>query len=240
MGNPEADKVTGTVVPEVRVRLIDWVTEDAWVRVLAGILPILKLKLLTVRLKLVSLVIVPEVLVTVTVLTLEGVLERAVIVMVVAQFELQDMGLKLAVTPDGNPEAVNKTDCCGPAFKVKLIVWSTDEPEITVLSPPLVRVKSDWAGIGTTTSGPTSVHFCKVSDRRFLKSTRYLGWLLMVSAAVVEFRPCRSLQKMMCEEELTVSGLMEIKLPFMIRAGAVVTEFEAQVMAVPPDTVEAV
>ena len=60
------------------------------------------------------------------------------IVTVLEQLGLQGLLLKLALAPDGRPDALKVTDCELPASKVRIIVFDPELPWLTVMFPELV------------------------------------------------------------------------------------------------------
>jgi hypothetical protein len=70
-----------------------------------------------------------------------GVEPVVLIVAVVVQVGLQDVGLKEADAPVGNPEAVKVTGVVFPEDKVAVILLPILDPWATVFGPPLERVK---------------------------------------------------------------------------------------------------
>lgn len=100
-------------------------------------------------------------------------LEEAVSVNVEVQVGVQDMGLNDEVTPEGKPCAEKETDLAVPEAYVAVILFETWEPWAKVLSPPFAKLNSNGGGEGKIKSPVTSDHFCKVSEKRFLKITRY-------------------------------------------------------------------
>ena len=95
----------------------------------------------TVRLKLVVLVIPPPVPVTVMVEVLVGVDAVVEMVRVVEQVGEHVAGKNDAVALVGNPAAEKDADCVVPETSVALMVLETAAPWVTDLLPPFVREK---------------------------------------------------------------------------------------------------
>jgi hypothetical protein len=86
--------------------------------------------------------VAPAVPVTVIVEAAIGVEAVVVIVAVVVQVGLQEAGAKEAEAPVGSPEALNDTAVVAPEDRVAVMELVMDEPCLTLLGPPLDRVKS--------------------------------------------------------------------------------------------------
>jgi len=67
------------------------------------------------------------------------------IVKVVEQLGVQEMAEKEALAPLGRPAAEKETDCEVPETRVAVMVFVTEEPRVTDLSPPFAREKSNGA-----------------------------------------------------------------------------------------------
>jgi len=67
-----------------------------------------------------------------------GVKRVVVIVSVVPQLTVQDVGLNVAVAPGGRPEIANEVFCGMPESKVALMVLLPDAPCTAAMSPLLV------------------------------------------------------------------------------------------------------
>ena len=105
----------------------------------------------TVKVNVEVLVTDPAVAVTVTVEFPVGVDERVFIVRVEVQIGEQAVGEKEDVTPDGSPETVKLVDCAVPEERVAVTLLVTEEPWVTDLLPPFVRVKLKAVGAVTLT-----------------------------------------------------------------------------------------
>src|SRR5438034_62347 len=57
------------------------------------------------------------------------------------------MAEKEAVAPLGRPAAEKETDCEVPETRVAVMVFVTEEPRVTDLSPPFAREKSNEAAV---------------------------------------------------------------------------------------------
>ena len=84
--------------------------------------------------------------VTVSVKVPVGVAASVVMVSVVVQVGLHDVGEKVAVAPAGRPDAVKETACVEPDERVEVMVVTTEFPCWTERLPPLARKKSKDAG----------------------------------------------------------------------------------------------
>ena len=104
----------------------------------------------TVKLKLVVLVIPPPVPVTVMVEVPAGVEAAVEIVKVVEQVGEHVSGENDAVASVGNPEAEKDTDCVVPETSVALMELETWSPWVTDLLPPFASEKSKEVGAGFT------------------------------------------------------------------------------------------
>src|SRR5213080_4657166 len=89
----------------------------------------------TVRVKVVVLCTPPPSPVTVMVEEPMGVEAEVVRVRVVEQVGVQEMAEKEAVAPLGRPAAEKETDCEVPETRVAVMVFVTEEPRVTDLSP---------------------------------------------------------------------------------------------------------
>ena len=69
------------------------------------------------------------------------------IVRVVEQLGVQEMTEKEALAPLGRPAAEKETDCEVPETRVAVMVFVTEEPRVTDLSPPFAREKSHEAAV---------------------------------------------------------------------------------------------
>ena len=76
-----------------------------------------------------------------------GVEGAVAIVRVVEQVGVQEVAEKEAVTPLGRPAAEKETDCEVPETRVAVMVFVTEEPRVTDLSPPFAREKSNEAAV---------------------------------------------------------------------------------------------
>ena len=74
-----------------------------------------------------------------------GVEGAVAIVRVVEQVGVQEMAEKEALAPLGRPAAEKETDCEVPETRVAVMVFVTEEPRVTDLSPPFAREKSNGA-----------------------------------------------------------------------------------------------
>ena len=95
----------------------------------------------TLRVKAVVLVTPPPVDVTVTRKLPAGVDPAVMIVSTVEQAGVQDAEEKLAVAPDGSPEALKVTDLLLPKSSATVIEFVTEDPATTDLFPEFARAK---------------------------------------------------------------------------------------------------
>src|SRR5436189_4806142 len=101
---------------------------------------------LTVRVKRVVRVTPPPLPVTVMGKGPVGVLAEVVRVRVVEHVGVQEVLEKKALAPVGSPEAEKVTGCEVPETRVAVMVFVTDEPWVTDLSPPYDRDTRLMAG----------------------------------------------------------------------------------------------
>src|SRR5206468_3874512 len=144
-GSPEDEKVTGCEVPETRVAVMVFVTDEPCVIDLLPPFDSEKSKVedaFTVRVKLVVWVTPPPLPVTVMVAGPVGVLAAVVRVRVVEHVGVQEVLEKEALAPAGSPEAEKVTGCEVPETRVAVMVFVTDEPCVTDLLPPFDSEKS--------------------------------------------------------------------------------------------------
>ena len=99
----------------------------------------------TVNEKAVVCVTPPPVAVTVIVEVPTGVEIAALRLSVEVQLGEQDVGLNVAVTPDGNTDVVKESEAVAPADKLVVIVFEVEEPLPTDLLPPLLIEKLNGA-----------------------------------------------------------------------------------------------
>src|SRR5206468_832885 len=97
---------------------------------------------LTVRVKLVVWVTPPPLPVTVMGKGPVGVLAEVVRVRVVEHVGVHEGAEKEALAPVGSPDAEKVTGCEVPETRVAVMVFVTDEPCVTDLSPPFDSEKS--------------------------------------------------------------------------------------------------
>jgi hypothetical protein len=89
-----------------------------------------------------------------------GVDTEVVIVTVVVQEGLQDVGESAAVAPDGRPDTWNDTACVAPDDSVAVTVLETAAPRTTDRLPPFDIVKSKGAaGVVTATTADCGEEF---------------------------------------------------------------------------------
>src|SRR5207249_763536 len=139
VGSPEAEKVTGCEVPETRVAVIVFVTDEPRVTDLSPPFDSEKSKVegaLTVRVKLVVRVTPPPLPVTVMGKGPVGVLAEVVRVRVVEHVGVHEGAEKEALAPVGSPESFTTRRSSDLETRVAVIVFVTDEPRVTDLSPP--------------------------------------------------------------------------------------------------------
>ena len=151
-GNPEAVNVTAWAVPAVLVAVIVVLAVPGAVSVRSPPLEREKLNpvggAFTVKVKFVVRLIPPPLPVTVIVYGPVGVLVVVGIVRVVVQFGLQLVGLKVGVTPAGNPETLNDTAVVFPLVRLAVIVLVADCPWVTDIFPMLESEKSNTQSFG--------------------------------------------------------------------------------------------
>ena len=152
MGSPVTLNVTAWAVPAVLVAVIIVLAVCPCVNVTSP--PFEREKLnpvggaFTVKVKFVVRLIPPPLPVTVIVYGPVGVLVVVGIVRVVVQFGLQLVGLKVGVTPAGNPETLNDTAVVFPLVRLAVIVLVADCPWVTDIFPLLESEKSNTQSLG--------------------------------------------------------------------------------------------